>query len=207
LANKAKLSLERLRVEVRTNAKVEEVDAGGVVVSGERICSQTVIWAAGVTASPAGKWIGAETDRAGRVKVNPDLTVPGQPNIYVIGDVASVADAKGRPLPGLAPVAMQQGKYVGASIARRINGENAIPPFRYVDKGNLATIGRSAAIAEIGRLRLSGFVAWIVWLTVHIFYLIGFRNRVLVLLQWAWAYLTFQRSARLITLIESKNET
>jgi len=157
-----------------------------------------VLWTAGVVASPAGRWLGAPVDRQGRVSVGPDLTLPGHPEIFVIGDAARVEE-DGRPLPGLAPVAMQQGRYVAEVLLRRRIGQSPPPPFKYVDKGNLATVGRGYAIAEVGKLRLSGFVAWITWLLVHIFYLIGFRNRFLVLLEWGWAYLTFQRGARIIS--------
>ncbi|MBI3557010.1 MAG: NAD(P)/FAD-dependent oxidoreductase [Deltaproteobacteria bacterium] len=199
LAAKARRALEKLGVEARTGAKVEQVDAQGVLVSGERIAARTVIWAAGVRASAAARWLGVEADRAGRVKVQPDLTLPGHSDIFIIGDTATLNDEAGKPLPGTAPVAMQQGRYVAAVMARRIAGKKPLGPFHYVDKGNLATVGRSYAIAEIRKLRLSGFVAWITWLLVHILYLIGFRNRILVLIEWAWAYVTFQRGARLIT--------
>ena len=197
LAKTAQADLERLGVEVRTSAPVQLVDEEGVVVAGERIPTRTVIWAAGVSASPAATWLGAEADRAGRVVVHGDLSVPGQPRIFVIGDTAHVRQ-DGHLLPGVAPVAMQEGTYVGRLIRGRLAGE-LIPPFRYVDKGNLATIGRNSAIADLGWIRLSGFIAWVVWAVVHIFYLISFRNRLLVMLQWAWAYFTYERGARLIT--------
>ncbi|HLV97186.1 MAG TPA: NAD(P)/FAD-dependent oxidoreductase [Ktedonobacterales bacterium] len=198
LASKAQRELEHLGVEVKTNAAVEQVDADGVVVAGQHITASTIIWAAGVQASPAGKWLGAEADRAGRVWVEPDLTVPGHPEIFVIGDTANVKGAE-KPLPGVAPVAMQQGRYVARAIRRRLAGKQEDAPFHYHNKGNLATIGRSYAITDLGFIKLTGFVAWVIWLVVHIFYLIGFRNRVLVMTQWAWAYLTYQRGARLIT--------
>ncbi len=198
LARKAQRELERDGVEVLTNAPVEQVDADGVVIAGKRVAAQTVIWAAGVKASPAGKWLGAETDRAGRIIVGPDLTVPGHPEIFVLGDTASAAQ-DGKPLPGVAPVAMQQGRYVAKVIRRRLAGKKEIKPFHYRDKGNLATVGRSYAITDLGFIRLTGFIAWVTWLVVHIFYLIGFRNRLLVMIQWAWSYLTYQRGARLIT--------
>jgi NADH dehydrogenase len=197
LAEKAKQALERMGVEVRTNAAVEKVDETGVVVGGKHIPSHTVLWTAGVIASPAGTWLGAETDRAGRVKVQADLSVPGHPNIFVIGDTA-LALQDGKPLPGVAPVAMQQGRYVANLITRRIQGRPE-QPFHYHDKGNVATVGRSFAIVDLGRVKLSGFLAWVLWMAIHIFYLIGFRNRLLVMLEWAWAYFTFQRGARLIT--------
>ncbi|WP_081838826.1 NAD(P)/FAD-dependent oxidoreductase [Thermogemmatispora carboxidivorans] len=196
LAEKARRALNRLGVEVRTSAPVEAVDENGVVIGGEYLPAKTIIWTAGVEASPAGRWLQAEVDRAGRVKVNPDLSVPGHPEIFVIGDTAHLEE-KGQPLPGLAPVAMQEGRYVARAILQRLAGQEPAP-FHYVNKGNLATVGRAWGLLQIGRLRLTGFLAWILWLTVHIFYLIGFRNRVLVLFQWAWAYLTFQRGARLI---------
>lgn len=203
LARKATRSLERLGVEVRTGKPVQSVDEGGVTIGGERIEAATVLWTAGVVATPVGRWLGAETDRAGRVIVGPDLSVPGHPDVFVIGDAASVKTPEGKLLPGVAPVAMQQGRYVARVIRDRLAGRTeAPPPFRYFDKGNLATVGRSFAIADLGWLKLSGFVGWVVWLVVHIFYLIGFRNRVIVLIQWAWLYLTFRRGARLITPVE-----
>ncbi|HEY7358313.1 MAG TPA: NAD(P)/FAD-dependent oxidoreductase [Ktedonobacterales bacterium] len=198
LARKAQRELERDGVEVLTNAPVEQVDADGVVIAGKHTSARTVIWAAGVKASPAGKWLGAETDRAGRVLVGPDLTMPGHPEIFVIGDTASATQDE-KPLPGVAPVAMQQGRYVARVIRRRLAGKQKSKPFHYRDKGNLATVGRSYAITDLGFIQLAGFLAWVTWLVVHIFYLIGFRNRLLVMIQWAWAYLTYQRGARLIT--------
>lgn len=198
LAERARHKLERLGVEVRTGARVEGVDESGVVVDGERLAARTVIWAAGVRASPAGEWLRAPTDRAGRVLVGPNLTIPDHPEVFVIGDTAS-ATQDGAPLPGIAPVAMQQGHYAATAIRRRIAGERDIPPFHYFDKGTMATVGRSFAVARIRRLSLSGFLAWALWLGIHILFLIGFRNRALVLFQWAWAYLTYQRGARLIT--------
>ena len=197
LARRAEEKLGKLGVEVRTSTRVEGVDAGGVILNGEHLTAETVIWAAGVQASPAGTWLGAETDRAGRVLVERDLTVPEHPEIFVIGDTASIKDLD-KPLPGVAPVALQEGMYAGKAIVARLAGKTA-PPFHYFDKGTLATVGRSFAIADIRGLRLSGFVAWVTWMLVHIFFLIGFRNRLLVMFQWAWAYLTYQRGARLIT--------
>jgi NADH dehydrogenase len=172
------------------------------VVGEEHIAARTVLWTAGVLASPAGQWLGAEVDRAGRVKVEPDLSVPNLPNVFVIGDTASVMQ-KGKLLPGLAPVAMQQGRYVASVIAQRIAGKSS-QPFHYFDKGSLATVGRAYAIISLGKLRMAGFLAWVLWLTVHIFYLIGFRNRVLVMLQWAAAYFTWHRGARLITYADEE---
>ena len=200
LAKKAHRALNRLGVEIRTNAAVEAIDDNGVVIVGKPLTARTVIWTAGVTASQAGKWLGAETDRAGRVKVLENLTVPNHANVFVIGDTATVMQGD-KLLPGVAPVAMQQGRYVASLIAQRVAGKKQEQerPFHYFNKGNLATIGRSYGIIEIGKFRLAGFLAWVMWLTIHIYYLIGFRNRLLVMFQWAWAYLTFQRGARLIT--------
>jgi NADH dehydrogenase len=204
LSAKAQRKLEELGVEVRTGAAVQSVDTDGVVISDERLPSKTVMWAAGVVASPAGKWLGAEVDRAGRVVVSPDLTVPGLPEVYVIGDTASAKGDNGKPLPGVAPVAMQQGTYVADRIDRRVRGVQQARDerFEYTDKGNLATVGRSFAILDIKGFTMAGFFAWLTWIVVHIFYLIGFRNRFLVLTQWMWAYLTFQRGARLIVTAE-----
>ncbi len=198
LANRARRALTRLGVEVRTNSPVEAIDREGVIIAGERLRAKTVIWTAGVAASHAGQWLDAEVDRAGRVKVESDLSLPGHPNVFVIGDTASLSH-EGKALPGVAPVAMQEGRYVAQVIAQRVADNKSIPPFRYHSRGNLATVGRSFAVAEIGPFRLSGFLAWVLWLVVHIAYLIGFRNRLLVLFQWAWEYVTRQRSVRLIT--------
>jgi NADH dehydrogenase len=177
------------------------VDQTGVWVGADHILSKTVLWAAGVVASPAGQWLGVEMDRAGRVKVNEDLTVPGHPDIYVIGDTASVV-IDDKPLPGVSPVAMQEGRFVAKILGKRIQRGHNDPglksKFVYKNKGNLATVGRKFAVADLGFVQLSGFVAWFAWILVHIYYLIGFRNRLLVIIQWAWAYLTFQRGARLI---------
>lgn len=202
LAKKARKSLNHLGVEVRTNAPVEDIDREGVMIAGQRLSAGTVIWTAGVAASPAGQWLEAEVDRAGRVKVDPDLSLPGHPNVFVIGDTVSLSQ-RGKPLPGVAPVAMQQGDYVAAVIADRVAGKEHPQHFVYRNKGNLATIGRSAGVADLGWLRIWGFPAWFLWLAVHIFFLIGFRNRLLVLIQWAWAYITFQRGVRLITFAPS----
>ena len=205
LSEKATRKLERLGVEVRAGERVEEVDADGVIVAGKRIASKTVIWAAGVKASPAGAWLGAESDRAGRVIVNGDLSVPGHPEIFVLGDTASATGDDGKPLPGVAPVAMQQGRYVGRTIRARVEGREHSRPFKYFNKGNLATIGRSYAIADFGFARVSGFIAWVLWLGVHILYLIGFRNRLLVMVQWAWEYFTYEHGARIITPIRQSD--
>ncbi|HEY6003021.1 MAG TPA: NAD(P)/FAD-dependent oxidoreductase [Anaeromyxobacter sp.] len=198
LSAAAREQLARLGVEVRTGAKVTAIDEGGVSVGEERVEARTVLWAAGVAASPLARSLGAPLDRAGRVQVRPDLSVPGHPEIYVTGDLAAVEDRGGGLVPGVAPAAIQAGRHAARAIAGAVRGE-AIPPFRYRDKGMLATIGRAAAVARIGRLQFSGLAAWLAWLLVHIFFLIGFRNRVAVILEWAWSYLTFKRGARLIT--------
>jgi len=197
LSESAKRQLEGLGVEVRVGAMVTNIDAEGVEVGDERINARTVLWAAGVAASPLGKALGAPLDRAGRVLVEPDLTLPGHPDVYVLGDLAYL-EQNGKPVPGVAPAALQMGRHTARNIARTVRGK-AREPFRYVDKGSLATIGRGAAVAQIGSRKISGFLAWFLWMSVHIFFLIGFRNRVLVMLQWAWAYLSYDRGARLIT--------
>jgi len=198
LSEAAKRSLEQLGVEVRLGAGVTDCDCGGVSIGGERIEARTIMWAAGVKASPAGDWLGAETDRVGRVKVDTDLSLPGHPDIFVIGDVALVVGTDGKPLPGIAPVAKQQGTYVAGLLIAHAEGK-MMPPFRYRDFGTLATIGRKRAVAQMGRLQLSGFVAWLLWSVAHIYFLIGFRNRLVVAMNWAWNYVTFQRGTRLIT--------
>ncbi|HVG52482.1 MAG TPA: FAD-dependent oxidoreductase, partial [Xanthobacteraceae bacterium] len=182
---------------VRLNTSVTGCDAGGVSIGSERIEARTIMWAAGVMASPAARWLNAGADRAGRVIVQSDLSVPGHPNIFVIGDTASLG-TDGKPLPGVAPVAKQQGYYVARLIVARLAGKS-LPSFRYRDFGSLATIGRKFAVVEIGRLRLTGFIAWIFWSVAHIYFLIGFRNRAIVALNWLWNYITFQRGTRLIT--------
>jgi NADH dehydrogenase FAD-containing subunit len=199
LSAKARRSLEKLGVEVLTNTSVDLCDADGVVSRGMRIEARTILWAAGVQAAPVAKWLQAGKDRAGRVKVNPDLTVPGDPAIFVIGDNAAVMQANGQPVPGVAPAAKQMGAYVARVIAGRIAGKPVSEPFRYRDYGNFATIGRHAAVADFGWLRLSGYLAWLLWGAAHIYFLIGFRNRLAVMLDWLWAYVTYQRGVRLIT--------
>jgi NADH dehydrogenase len=200
LSSHAQRALERLGVEVRLGTAVTQCKAEGVVLAGgDTIESDCVIWAAGVAASPAAKWLEAEKDRAGRVKVSEDLSLPGHPEIFVIGDTALILREDGRPVPGLAPAAKQQGAFVAARIRRMLAGEAAAERFRYRDLGSLATIGRASAVADFGWLKVSGFLAWLLWGAVHIFFLIGFRNRVMVLMEWLWAYVTFQRGARLIT--------
>ncbi len=198
LRRSAVRQLEHLGVEVHTNSAVSDVRSGQVRIGNEMVEADVVLWAAGVAASPLGRALGAPVDRAGRVLVEPDLSIPGHGEIFVIGDLAAMKDERGNSLPGVAPVAMQQGKWVGRQIAADLAGKPR-EPFHYFDKGSLATIGRAAAIAQFGKLHLSGFVAWMTWLFVHIMFLIGFRNRVLVMVQWAWSYLTYERGARLIT--------
>jgi NADH:quinone reductase (non-electrogenic) len=198
LSETARRSLEQLGVEVRLGAGVTACDGAGVTVGDERIAARTVMWAAGVMASPVAQWLGAQADHAGRVKVKPDLSVPGHPNIFVIGDVASAAGADGKPLPGVAPVAKQQGQYVANLVRARLAGKS-VAPFRYRDVGALATIGRKSAIAQFGRIKLKGFVGWLLWSVAHIYFLIGFRNRLVVATNWLWNYVTFQRGTRLIT--------
>lgn len=218
LSMAAKQALERLGVEVLIGKVATICDERGVVVvdapsavsadgkahsstvvASERIESCTIIWAAGVAASPAAKWLSAEKDRAGRVIVGPDLTLPRHPEIFVIGDTALAKSASGQPLPGIAPVAKQQGRYVANVIRARLSGNGAPEPFRYRHLGNLATIGRKSAVADFGFVRLSGRLAWLLWGAVHVFFLMGFRNRIAVLLNWLWAYFTFERGSRLIT--------
>ena len=194
----ARRALRRLGVDVREGTAVTDVEDGRVKFAGEWIEAHTILWAAGVAAAPLGRDLGPALDRAGRVIVEPDLSVPGHDGVFVAGDLASFSHQTGKPLPGVAQVAKQQGTHAARNIARRIRGE-ATAPFRYFDPGNMATIGRANAIADFGFLRVSGFMGWLMWLFVHIMFLIGFRNRLSVLLQWAAAYLTYQRSVRLIT--------
>ena len=194
----ARKSLDRLGIEVQEGTPVTAIDECAVQVGDKRVAAGTVIWAAGVAASPLGRSLGAPLDRAGRVQVTPELTVPGHPETFVIGDLAVLAGRDGRPLPGVAPVAQQQAAHAARNIVRLME-QQPMRPFRYRDYGNLATIGRASAIADFGRVHLSGFAGWLVWLFVHIMKLVGFRNRVLVLIQWASAYFTYQRSVRLIT--------
>jgi NADH dehydrogenase len=199
LSKHAQTDLERLGVDVRLNALVTGVDAHGVTLkSGERIEAATILWAAGVQASPLGRTLGTELDRAGRVVVNPDLSVPGHPNVFVAGDLAALNGKDGKQLPGVAQVAMQQGRAAAKNIVRRVAAEPT-EPFRYKDLGNMATIGRNRAVADIHGIRLHGFIAWVIWLTIHLVNLIGFRNRFVVMTQWVWSYFTFYRRVRLIT--------
>jgi NADH:ubiquinone reductase (H+-translocating) len=198
LSERARAQLEKLGVEVRTDSMVTRIEPAAVWVGDDRIPTRNVVWSAGVAASPLGARLGAVTDRQGRVQVEPDLSVPGLQDVFVIGDLASFPHQTGQPLPGIAPVAIQQGKAAGANIHRTVTGE-ARRPFRYHDRGSLATIGRGAAVGQIRRRNVHGFIAWLIWLFVHLMYLVGFRNRVAVLFEWAWSYLTWQRGARLIT--------
>jgi NADH dehydrogenase len=197
LRESALRQLVRLGVEVRLNSAVTKISNGIVEIGNEALHASVVIWAAGVSASPLGRALGGPVDRNGRVLVNADLTLPGHPEVFVIGDLASLRQAEGTQLPGLAPVAMQQGGWVASQIAADLAGKPR-RPFSYRDKGSLATIGRAAAVADLGKLHFSGFFAWMTWLFVHILFLVGFRNRLIVMIQWAWSYFTFDRSARLI---------
>jgi NADH dehydrogenase len=197
LSDAARRQLEKLGVAVWTGVEVTGVDAEGVTTGQERIHARTVLWAAGVAASPLAKTLGVPLDRAGRVVVEPDLTIPGRDDVYVVGDLAHL-ERDGTLVPGVAPAAIQQGRHAAWNIIRSLHGQER-RVFRYVDKGMLATIGRGAAVAQIGRFKAHGFVAWVLWLFVHILFLIGFRNRLVVMIQWAWSYFTFDRGARLIT--------
>ncbi|HKN32006.1 MAG TPA: NAD(P)/FAD-dependent oxidoreductase [Terriglobales bacterium] len=198
LSRSAEEQLHRLGVDVRTSALVTRIEPGAVHIGDTRLPAAVILWAAGVAASPLGRKLCAPVDRAGRVQVQPDLSIPGHPEVFVIGDLAALKGPDGRLLPGLAPVAMQQGHAVATSITRDLGGQPR-GDFHYVDRGSLATIGRAAAVAEFGKIHLSGFVAWLSWLFIHILFLIGFRNRLIVMIQWAWSYFTYERGARLIT--------
>jgi NADH dehydrogenase len=180
---------------------VTQVEAGGVCMGNTRLEAAVILWAAGVAASPLGKKLGVPVDRAGRVPVQPDLSVPGHPEVFVIGDLAAAKDQHGSMLAGVAPVAIQEGGFVAKLIGREIEAEKVEPrpAFHYWNKGSLATIGRAAAVAEFGKIHISGYIAWLAWLFVHILFLIGFRNRLIVFIQWAWSYVTYERGARLIT--------
>jgi NADH dehydrogenase len=220
LSRSALAQLNRLGVEVLTSTMVTKVEPGVIYMGEAKMDAAVILWAAGVAASPLGKKLGVPIDRAGRVLVNPDLSLSNHPEVFVIGDLAALKDASGKLLPGVAPVAIQEGRYVAKTIARELSGalsfprsvreEPALslpkgggfdsrPPFHYHDKGSLATIGRAAAVAQFGKIHISGFIAWLSWLFIHILFLIGFRNRVLVFIQWAWSYFTYERGARLIT--------
>lgn len=197
LSAKAKVQLERLGVQVRTGSQVTCIDRSGVRIGDRYLQSHTVFWAAGVSASPLGQSLDVPLDRAGRVLVEPDLTLPGDDRVYVVGDLAGL-EQDGEPVPGVAPAAMQQGRHAAANIERTLKGQNT-EEFRYLDKGTLATIGRASGVADIRGLQLSGMVAWLAWLVVHVWFLIGFRNRVVAIIEWARAYFTHERQARLIT--------
>ena len=198
LSRYAQTRLERMRVEVHTGSSVESVDASGVIVGGARIESANVFWCAGVAATPVAAWLGVKPGKHGAVPVEADCSVQGAPEVFVIGDIASLAGKDGKPLPGVAPVAEQQGRYVADVIAARIGHKRVPGPFRYRDQGSLAVIGRSAAVADLPHAKLTGFAAWVMWGGVHLFLLNGLRNRILVYVQWIWAWLTYSRGARLI---------
>jgi NADH dehydrogenase len=212
LSRSALEQLERLGVEVLTSTLVTKIEPGVIYMGETRMNAAVILWAAGVAASSLGKKLGVPIDRAGRVLVDPDLSLPGHPEVFVIGDLAALNDASGKLLPGVAPVAILEGRFVAKLIRREIHRESELaptsaapskpvprPPFHYFDKGSLATIGRAAAVAEFGRIHISGFMAWLAWLFIHILFLIGFQNRMLVFMQWAWSYFTYERGARLIT--------
>jgi NADH dehydrogenase FAD-containing subunit len=197
LSHAAKQRLESLGVEVRLGQGADQIDEDGVIIAGERILSKTVIWTAGVTPSPAGKWLNVERDHAGRVRIQPDLSVPGHPEIFVVGDTASL-DQDGKTLAGVAQVAIQEGRYAGKLIHRRLTGKPALPPFRYFDKGNMAVVGKGFAVLQSGKVQLSGGLAWLAWAAVHLQFLAESNLRVSVFMQWVWTYLTGQRGDRLI---------
>lgn len=206
LSLSATKQLQHLGVEVHTSAMVTKIEAGVISMGEKRMSAAVILWAAGVAASPLGRQLAAPMDRNGRVLVNPDLTIPGHPEVFVIGDLAALKDQAGNFLPGVAPVAMQEGRFVSKIIRHEVEqGQGSIAisstrkPFHYRDKGSLATIGRAAAVAQFGKTHISGYIAWLAWLCIHIFFLIGFQNRILVLIQWAWSYFTNERGARLIT--------
>lgn len=199
LSDKARRQLEQLGVNVLTDSKVTAIDAHGVTLGESSLGARTVLWAAGVAPSPLGRQLGAPLDHAGRVQVLPDLSLPGHAEVFVIGDLACVSQANGKPVPGVAPAAKQMGRHAGHAIHASLQGDDSRRPFHYRDDGSLATIGRMAAVAQFGKLKLSGFPAWMVWLLAHIYFLIGFRNRLVVMLDWAWAYCTHQRSARIVS--------
>jgi NADH dehydrogenase len=198
LSASAERQLKEMGVEVRTNALVTNIEPGVVSVGNEKIPASVILWGAGVSASPLGRMLGMPTDKAGRVIVQPDLTVPEHPEVFVTGDLASARRHNGQPVPGVAPAAIQMGKFAARQIKRTVAGKPR-ERFEYLDKGSLATIGRSRAVADLGKLHISGYFAWLAWLFIHLLFLIGFRNRLFVMIEWAWAYLTYNHSARLIT--------
>lgn len=195
----AKTRLEKLGVTVLLGQPVEDVRVDGAVIAGRFTPAGTIIWAAGVQASPVGSWLGVETDRAGRIPVNPDLSVPGLDGVYALGDTALCCDATGAPLPALAQVAKQQGHHLGRALAKHFKTGAAIPPFRFHNRGNAGVIGRNAAFFDFGRWRITGFPAWVLWAIIHVWLLVGFENRMLVTLQWLWRYVSYQHGSRLIT--------
>jgi NADH dehydrogenase len=199
LSNYAQRSLEKMGVEVMVNTRVTGCDANGVTLDDKRIDASTIVWAAGVVASPAAQWISADHDRAGRIPVGSDLSVPGLQNVFAAGDLAAVKDKDGKPVPGIAPAAKQMGRYIGRLIAARLTGEKDNKPFAYSHAGDLATVGRRAAVVKIGRFELTGFIGWLFWGLAHIYFLIGLRNRFVVAVTWLWSYVTFRRGARLIS--------
>jgi NADH dehydrogenase len=202
LREAARHELERIGVDVRTGTPVTRITPGAVEIGANRIAAETILWAAGVAASPLGRSLGVPVDRAGRVLVNPDLTIPGHADVFVIGDLASLNNADGRPLPGVAQVAIQMGQHAAQNIIRAVEGQ-PLRPFRYHNLGDMATIGRAAAVANLPWIQLKGLPGWLAWLFVHLLKLIGFRNRLVVMVQWIWAYFTYQRSIRLITAVRS----
>ena len=202
----AKAELEKLGVDVLLGQRVTDIDETGVSMGDQRIVSSTVVWAAGVQASPAASWLAATSDRAGRVLVEPDLTITGHPDIFVIGDTSSVTQRDGTPVPGIAPAAKQQGAYVAKSITTSLHGKRGRQGFRYRNFGTLATIGRKSAVINFGWTQVRGQLAWLIWSTAHLYFLVGFRNRLLVGLTWLWNYLTFERGARLITGLRSDQD-
>jgi NADH dehydrogenase len=205
LSDSAKRQLEHLGVHVRLSTRVKDIREGAVELDGgEVIHAENIIWAAGVSATPLAKKLGTELDKAGRIKVNPDLSLPNRPEVFAIGDMAAVFQANGKPVPGVSPAAMQMGKHVAHIIEDEIDlgaGRSPRPPFKYWDKGTMATIGRSAAVAEVGRFQFSGLLAWLTWLFVHLVFLIGFKNKIVVLIQWAYSYFAYKRGARIITYL------
>ena len=204
LGESAKRALEGLGVQVRLKSRVTTIDDDGVIIGDQRIAASTVVWAAGVMASPAAAWLNALADRSGRVIVGTDLTVPGDDNVFVIGDTAAVVDTAGINVPGIAPAAKQQGHHAALTVVSRLLGRKAPGPFRYKSSGNLATIGRKCAVVDLGWIQLSGFFAWVLWSAAHVYFLIGFRNRLVVCANWGWNYITFDRGARLITGIDRR---
>lgn len=205
LSAKAQTQLEQMGVQVRVGTRVKNITAGCVELDKGEIRAGNIVWAAGVSANPLAAKLGAPMDRAGRIKVQPDLSLPGHPEVFVIGDMAAVSQANGAPVPGVAPAAMQMARYVSDVIRTELKtGTAPRKPFNYFDKGTLATIGRSAGVAQFGKLHLSGFVAWLMWLTIHLLFLIGFRNKLSVLFQWTYSYLTYKRGARLITGLDAR---